>query len=141
MANNQNLNKKGQFINKDLAAKAGKKSGVVRRELKNARDTYNFILSLNAPEQIKEGLKKLMPELPDDMNNRMALYLKTFVMAANGNIQAVKEITDRTDGLLKQEISQELSGEITSNINIKELKQDLLSEVIKAKHAKVKSKL
>ena len=41
----------------------------------------------------------------------------------------------------RHEIKQELSGEVTNNINIKELKQDLLAEVIKAKHAKTKAKL
>lgn len=41
----------------------------------------------------------------------------------------------------KHEIKQELSGEITSNMNIKELKQDLLGEVLKARNVKTKAKL
>lgn len=41
----------------------------------------------------------------------------------------------------RQDIKQELSGEVNTNISIKALKQDLLGEVLKAKHAKAKSKL
>lgn len=104
------LTAKGRLRDKNLAREVGAKGNARIKELKTARETYKMLLDLKTPDKIKDKLKELMPNLPEDMTNRLALYTKTFLEAINGNMTAVKEITDRVDGLLKQEI--DISGEL-----------------------------
>jgi general stress protein YciG len=126
----ENLQKGSAPFKRDpkFASEAGKKGQKAQQELRTARDTYNFILGLKAPEKIKEGLKQLMPDLPEEMNVRLAMYLKTVVEAINGNLRAVEEITNRLDGQAKQDIL--LSGSLdtgegnTVTVNIIAPKKD-----------------
>lgn len=102
--------------NPELAKEAGKKSGEARRDKANFRKTfrelYLEVLQMKAPEKLKENLKQFFPELPDNMSNDMAITLMLLVEASNGNLSAMKELREVTDGMVKQHM--EFSGDITT---------------------------
>lgn len=117
---------KCRFRDKELASRAGKKGAAKQKEMKTLRETYAHILSLKSPKTIEDKLKQLMPDLPPDISMKMAICLRTAIEATQGNMQAVKEVREVTEGLLTQ--NHNLNGNIDNKVNGK-----ILIEFVKGK--------
>jgi hypothetical protein len=126
----ENLSLKGQFKNKKLASEAGKKSATVQSEMREARKMYEYCLSLKAPEQIEQTLKKHLPDIEHEKIDMLkAICLRTVIEAGNGNIQAIKEVFDRAFGQAKSQQDVNLTG----NIDISSARQSILEDLEQAK--------
>lgn len=80
---------------KDEAKKRGRngglKSGVVRRNKRDAKNAMKHLLDLAAKGTLKDNLTALGIE-SDDQTNMMALQARMFTMAMQGNLQAYEKI-------------------------------------------------
>lgn len=100
MANNENLQpiQKGQLSKEEARARGsagGKKSGEVRRQRKQFKESLEMLLQMRVPEKTAKNLKTLLPKLKDkDLNCQNAILAGLMKAAMNGNVKAVELIRD-----------------------------------------------
>lgn len=100
MANNENLQpiQKGQLSKEELKKRqsnGGKKSGEVRRQRKQFKESLEMLLQMRVPEKTANNLKTLLPKLKDkDLNCQNAILAGLMKAAMNGNVKAVELIRD-----------------------------------------------
>lgn len=98
--NEQNLQpiQKGQLSKEEAKARGsvgGKKSGEVRRQRKQFKESLEMLLQMRVPEKTANNLKKLLPKLKDkDLNCQNAILVSLMKAAMNGNVKAVELIRD-----------------------------------------------
>lgn len=95
--NDQNLIPGRFAIDREAAVRAGKKSVEVRRNRKKIKKILSDCLELQAPNAVQEGLKKLYPEIEEDITNNLAMSLQVVLKANEGNLRAFNIIAKIVD--------------------------------------------
>jgi len=119
MANEQNLLPHGRDLSNGEAARigsiGGKASGKAKKEKKTFQELAQMMLSMSAPEIIKEKVRQLFPDITDaDMTAKMAMLYAQYGKALKGDSKAFEVVRD-TSGEKPIE-KTELTGNISVNV-------------------------
>ncbi len=102
---------------RELAKKAGKASGEVRRRKKAMREQMEMLLALKAkPEELKNKMEILGID-SDNMDNQMALITALYAEALKGDVGAFNSIRD----LIGEKPIEQISVEHTTDRAVKEM--------------------
>ncbi|NCU25759.1 hypothetical protein EOM86_03460 [Candidatus Nomurabacteria bacterium] len=97
---------------RELAKKAGKASGEVRRRKKAMREQMEMLLALKAkPEELKNKMEILGID-SDNMDNQMALITALYAEALKGDVGAFNSIRD----LVGEKPTDKLHVDMNANI-------------------------
>lgn len=123
MANSENLkpmNKRTKSERREIAQKAGKKSGEKRREKKELRELFDTFLNMDAPFKMKQKAEEILPELSNErLSLKASLVICMIEKIMAGDTKAFELMRDTIGE--KPVDKQEITGDIkTSNpvINI-----------------------
>lgn len=125
MANEENLipfSERSKEEARELGAKGGIASGIVRREKKLMKDQMALLLSMPLMnEDLKEKIQELGIE-EEDIDNQMAIVMAMWQKAIKGNVKASEFIRDTLGEkpIEKVEVNasvSEVAGEIDNYVN------------------------
>jgi hypothetical protein len=115
---NKNLSGAGGFIDKELASRAGKKSGEVRRQRAELRKIALEALCSNCPDTVAEKLKSHFPDLPEKSTNFIGMIFRAIASAHNGDIKAFKTICE-VAGVTEQNVNLEGNLETNNTVEVR----------------------
>lgn len=84
------MNKRTKEEQRRIAAMGGKASGEARRRKRDAKSAARLILNLPATETIEKNLKALGIEDEEDFTNMVAMMVRAFTKAMQGDISAMQ---------------------------------------------------
>lgn len=122
MANEKNLVPQAHKLTVEQQSMGGKKSAERKRKRKALKEQMEMLLSLPLTDDKAKAQFKRMGIDSDDMDNQMAMVVKTYLQAMKGNINAVNVI---------REIIGERVMEVNVNNNIDDKVKELQKELEK----------
>lgn len=122
MANESNLKPLSSERAREIGKKGGKKSAENKRKRKALKEQMEMLLSLPLTDDKAKAKFERMGIDSDDMDNQMAMVVKTYLQAMKGNINAVNVI---------REIIGERVMEVNVNNNIDDKVKELQKELEK----------
>lgn len=122
MANEKNLVPQAHKLTVEQQSMGGKKSAERKRKRKALKEQMEMLLSLPLTDDKAKAQFERMGIDSDDMDNQMAMVVKTYLQAMKGNINAVNVI---------REIIGERVMEVNVNNNIDDKVKELQKELEK----------
>ena len=122
MVNKNNLKPLSTEKAREIGKKGGKKSVESKRKRKALKEQMEMLLSLPLTDDKAKAQFERMGIDSDDMDNQMAMVVKTYLQAMKGNINAVNVI---------REIIGERVMEVNVNNNIDDKVKELQKELEK----------
>lgn len=122
MANEKNLVPQAHKLTVEQQSMGGKKSAESKRKRKALKEQMEMLLSLPLTDDKAKAQFERMGIDSDDMDNQMAMVVKTYLQAMKGNINAVNVI---------REIIGERVMEVNVNNNIDDKVKELQKELEK----------
>lgn len=122
MVNKSNLKPLSTEKAREIGKKGGKKSVESKRKRKALKEQMEMLLSLPLTDDKAKAQFERMGIDSDDMDNQMAMVVKTYLQAMKGNINAVNVI---------REIIGERVMEVNVNNNIDDKVKELQKELEK----------
>lgn len=118
MANEKNLVPQAHKLTVEQQSMGGKKSAERKRKRKALKEQMEMLLSLPLTDDKAKAQFERMGIDSDDMDNQMAMVVKTYLQAMKGNINAVNVI-------------REIIGERVMEVNVNNNIDDKVKELDK----------
>lgn len=116
MANEKNLVPQAHKLTVEQQSMGGKKSAERKRKRKALKEQMEMLLSLPLTDDKAKAQFERMGIDSDDMDNQMAMVVKTYLQAMKGNINAVNVI-------------REIIGERVMEVNVNNNIDDKVKEL------------
>jgi len=114
MANEQNLIPQAHKLTVEEASKGGKASGQVRRQKKTLAQIGDMIGSLDIKAEKNREIMRKAGIDNEDMINDVGMMFRLNLKAQRGDTKAI-ELLAKLRGQFKEQVQQEISGELTQN--------------------------
>lgn len=110
---------------RERGRKGGIESGKRKKEKKKLKEIAEMLLDLQAPDEVKERISTLYPELDvNEMTNRLAIIQRLIVNALSGDYKAFE--------LLRDQIGETPVAEVVNtNQNINITDEKMINSVLK----------
>ena len=114
MANEQNLIPQAHKLTVEEASKGGKASGQVRRQKKTLAQIGDMIGALEIKSEKNREIMRKAGINDEDMINDVGMMFRLNLKAQRGDTKAF-ELLAKLRGQFKEQVQQEISGELTQN--------------------------
>ncbi len=114
MANEQNLIPQAHKLTVEEASKGGKASGQVRRQKKTLAQIGDMIGTLDIKAEKNREIMRKAGINDEDMINDVGMMFRLNLKAQRGDTKAI-ELLAKLRGQFKEQVQQEISGELTQN--------------------------